>query len=47
MLAANYSIVKSKLKEYFDRVTDHHETVIVTWKEAKMLLLSAWVDTVR
>lgn len=39
MLAVNYSTVRSKLKDYFDRATDHNETVIVTRKEEKNVVI--------
>jgi antitoxin YefM len=39
MLAVNYSTIRSKLKDYCDRVTDDHETVIVTRKDEKNVVL--------
>ncbi|MCL2300577.1 MAG: type II toxin-antitoxin system Phd/YefM family antitoxin [Firmicutes bacterium] len=35
MLAANYSTVRTRFKEYLDHVTEGNETVIVTRKGAK------------
>ena len=39
MLAVNYSTIRSKLKDYCDRVTDDNETVIVTRKGEKNVVL--------
>jgi len=39
MLAVNYSTIRSKLKSYCDRVTDEHETVIVTRRDEKNVVL--------
>lgn len=39
MLAVNYSTYRSKLKEYCDRVTDDNETVIVTRKSEKNVVV--------
>ena len=39
MLAVNYSTIRSKLKEYFDRATDFNETIIVTRKNEKNVVL--------
>lgn len=39
MLAVNYSTIRSKLKEYCDKATDEHETVIVTRKDEKNVVL--------
>ncbi len=39
MLAVNYSTIRSKLKEYCDQATDRHETVIVTRKNEKNVVL--------
>lgn len=47
MLAVNYSTFRSKLKEYCDEATDNNETIIVTLKDKKMLLLSAWSSIIR
>ena len=35
MLAVNYSTIRNKLKDYCDKATDEHETVIVTRKDEK------------
>ena len=45
MLAVNYSTVREKLKTYCDKVIDENETVIVTRKDEKnvvILSLQAW-----
>ena len=39
MLAVNYSTIRSKLKDYCDRVTDEYETVIVTRKDEKNVVI--------
>jgi len=39
MLAVNYSTIRSKLKDYCDKVTDNNETVIVTRKDEKNVVL--------
>ena len=39
MLAVNYSTIRNKLKNYCDIVTDSHETVIVTRKDEKNVVL--------
>jgi antitoxin YefM len=39
MLAVNYSTIRNKLKEYCDRVTDERETVIVTRKDEKNVVI--------
>lgn len=39
MLAVNYSTVRNNLKDYCDKVTDAHETVIVTRKNEKNIVL--------
>ena len=39
MLAVNYSTIRNKLKDYFDKVTDDYETVIVTRKDEKNVVL--------
>ena len=39
MLAANYSTVRNNLKDYCDKVTDHGETLIVTRKEEKNVVI--------
>ena len=35
MLAANYSTVRTRFKEYLDHVTEKNETVIITRKDAR------------
>ena len=39
MLAVNYSTIRSKLKDYCDKATDSHETVIITRKGEKNVVL--------
>ena len=39
MLAVNYSTIRSNLKEYCDKATDENETVIVTRKDKKNVVL--------
>lgn len=39
MLAVNYSTIRSKLKDYCDKATDEMETVIVTRKNEKNVVL--------
>lgn len=39
MLAVNYSTIRKKLKDYCDRVTDDNETVIVTRKDEKNVVI--------
>ena len=39
MLAVNYSTIRENLKRYCDKVTDEHETVIVTRKNDKNVVI--------
>lgn len=39
MLAVNYSTIRNKLKDYCDKATDEHETVIVTRKNEKNVVI--------
>lgn len=39
MLAVNYTTIRNKLKEYCDKVTDGYETVIVTRKDEKNVVI--------
>ena len=39
MVAVNYSTIRSKLKDYCDKATDENETVIVTRKNEKNVVL--------
>ena len=39
MLAVNYSTIRNNLKDYCDKVTDLHETVIVTRKDEKNVVI--------
>ncbi|MCC8160605.1 MAG: type II toxin-antitoxin system prevent-host-death family antitoxin [Oscillospiraceae bacterium] len=39
MLAVNYSTIRENLKSYCDKVTDERETVIVTRKNEKNVVL--------
>ncbi len=45
MLAVNYTTIRSKLKDYCDKATDDNETIIVTRKDEKnvvILSLEKW-----
>lgn len=39
MLAVNYSTIRNNLKDYCDKATDQDETVIVTRKDEKNVVL--------
>jgi len=39
VLAVNYSTIRSRLKDYCDRVTNESETVIVTRKDEKNVVI--------
>ena len=39
MLAVNYSTIRNNLKDYCDKVTDENETVIVTRKHEKNVVI--------
>lgn len=39
MLAVNYSTIRNNLKDYCDKVTDDYETVIITRKDEKNVVL--------
>ena len=39
MLAVNYSTIRNHLKDYCDKATDSHETVIVTRKNEKNVVI--------
>lgn len=39
MLAVNYSTIRNHLKSYCDRATDDNETVIVTRKDEKNIVI--------
>lgn len=39
MLAVNYSTIRNNLKDYCDKATDLYETVIVTRKDEKNVVL--------
>lgn len=39
LIAVNYSTIREKLKYYCDRVTDNQETVIVTRKDEKNVVI--------
>ena len=39
MLAVNYSTIRNNLKDYCDKVTDERETVIVTRKNEKNVVI--------
>ncbi len=39
MIAANYTTVRNNLKDYCDKATDYNETVIVTRKSEKNVVI--------
>ncbi|AEE95397.1 type II toxin-antitoxin system Phd/YefM family antitoxin [Mahella australiensis] len=39
MLAVNYSTIRNKLKDYCDKATDDNETIIITRKNEKNVVL--------
>ena len=39
MLAVNYSTIRNNLKDYCDKATDYNETIIVTRKNEKNVVL--------
>ena len=39
MLAVNYSTIRNNLKNYWDEATDHDETVVVTRKGEKNVVI--------
>ena len=39
MLAVNYSTIRNNLKDYCDRATDEYETVVVTRKDEKNVVI--------
>ena len=39
MIAVNYSTIQGRLKDYCDKVTDNYETVIVTRKDEKNVVI--------
>lgn len=50
MLAVNYSTIRENLKSYCDKVTDDNETVIVTRKDEKnvvIISLAEWNELQR
>ncbi len=50
MLAVNYSTIRENLKSYCDKVTDQNETVIVTRKDEKnvvIISLNEWNELQR
>lgn len=40
MLVINYTTMRNKMKSYFDKVTDDSETIIVTRKGEKNVVLT-------
>ena len=44
MLAANYSTVRTRFKEYLDQVTEENETVIITRKNEKNAVIISMED---
>lgn len=39
MVAVNYSTIRNNLKDYCDRATDFNETIVVTRKEERNVVL--------
>lgn len=39
MLAVNYTTLRENMKDYFDKVTDDYETLIVTRKDNKNVVI--------
>lgn len=39
MLAINYSTIRNNLKEYCDKITNDYETIIVTRKDEKNIVM--------
>ena len=39
MLAVNYSTIRNKLEDYCDKATDENETIIVTRKDEKNVVI--------
>ena len=39
MVAVNYSTIRNNLKDYCDKASDQHETIIVTRKNEKNIVL--------
>lgn len=39
MVAVNYSTIRNNFKDYCDRASDQHETIIVTRKNEKNIVL--------
>ncbi|WP_373214810.1 type II toxin-antitoxin system Phd/YefM family antitoxin [Blautia obeum] len=39
MLVVNYSTIRNKLKDYCNQIVDNHETVIVTRKGEKNVVI--------
>ena len=39
MLAVNYSTIRNNLKDYCDQASDHQETIIITRKNEKNIVL--------
>lgn len=44
MLAVNYSTIRNNLKNYCDKVTNEHETVIVTRKDEKNVVIISFEE---
>ena len=44
MLAANYSAVRTRFKEYLDHVTEGNETVIITRKNEKNAVIISMAE---
>lgn len=45
MLAVNYSTIRNNLKNYCDKATDDYETVIVTRKDEKNVVIMSLENT--
>ena len=44
MLAVNYSTIRNNFKNYCDKATDERETVIITRKDEKNVVLLSLID---
>lgn len=40
MIATNYTSLRDNMKEYFDKIADEYETLIVTRKNENMVIMS-------
>ena len=39
MLAVNYTTLRKNMKSYFDKITDEYETIVVTRKDNKNIVM--------